>query len=955
MQVPGSNFVAAVERMSRALEQLASAPSAMAVLQEVVRCAASSVGLERAAVAWLDVDGRLLAQATPGLCPEALAACGRRLLDTPPPEPVPWLFHQTERGLAPGLSGVMDGLGAASLLALPVRAAGGGTVGVLLGPSPEPRGFSPEELRRFTLYAQLAGLAIERGRWVESARTSALQARAEAEQAELLRLISVQAVTEAFGRALTREDVGRAVLELGVPAVGALGGTVHQVSADGGSVELVAAVGADENALAPVRSMPREMREMPGFDAAARGMPVWLESLEDARARYPAFVAYMSRQPCQAFAFLPLRVEQRGLGVLTFGFAQARRFTELERTLMMGLARQCAQAMERARLYENERAARLQAEAAGQRLQLLADAGVLLSGSLEWESTVASVARLAVGGFSDWCAVDFLDDHGALRRLTVQHVRPERSLMHDKIESYSPERVRPSAITEVVRTGRSQLVTGLVPPFTRQEEARPGERAAGGSFLIVPLVARQRTLGAMSFVRGPDSPPFTDADRSLAEDLAARTGMAIDNARLLRKARSAEAESRRNAARLRSLVDVDKLLAEAGLDLPAVLDVIARKVSEVMGDGCVLQLMAEDGAFLEPVTIHHPDPEARWLLAGTVHARRQKLGEGLHGSAVSNGRAVLLPDIDVEEARASGGLPEYLPYLDRYGPQSLLVVPLTVKGRVFGSLGVVRDVAGGRPFGEEDQMLLQSLGERAALAIEDARLYGAATEAVRLRDDFLSVAGHELKTPLSALRLQIQMLARTAREVATTPGLAQRVEKAERTSERLGALIDELLDAGRITAGRLKLEREEVDLAALTRDTVGRMSEALARTGSEVKLVADASVPGRWDRVRLEQVVGNLLSNAAKYGRGQPVEVLVESGLDGRARLLVKDNGIGIAPEDQARIFERFERAVNGQQFNGLGLGLWICREIIESHGGHILVRSVPGEGSTFTVELPRE
>lgn len=954
MQVPGNNFVAAVERMSRALEQLAAAPSAMAVLQEVVRCAASSLGLERAALAWVDVDGLLLTQATPGLSPEAVAACGRRLLDAPRPEPVPWLLHQEGPGVEPALAEVMDGLGAASLLALPVRTSSGGPVGVLLGPSPEPRTFSPEELRRFTLYAQLAGLAIERGRWVESARTSALQARAEAEQAELLRLTSFQAVTDAFGRALTREDVGRAVLELGVPAVGALGGTVHQVSADGRSVELVAAVGAPAEQLAPLRSMPREMAELPGFDAAARGVPVWLESMEDARARYPAFAACMARQSCQAFAFLPLRVEQRGLGLLAFGFAQARHFTELQRTLMLGLARQCAQAMERAQLYENERAARLQAEAAGQRLQLLADAGVLLSGSLEWETTVSGVAQLAVGGFSDWCAVDFLDEHGALRRLTVQQVHPERALLHGKIEVYSPERARPSAITDVVRTGRSQLVTGLVPPFTRKGEVGPGERPEGGSFIIVPLVARQRTLGAMSFVRGPERSPFTDADRSLAEDLAARAGLAIDNARLLRKARSAEAESRRNAARLRILVEVDQLLAEAGLDLPAVLDVIAHKVSEVLGDGCVLQLMAEDGAFLEPVTIHHPDPEARWLLAGTVHARQQKLGEGLHGGAVSSGRAVLLPDVDVEEARASDGLPEYLPYLDRYGPQSLLVVPLAVKGRVFGSLGVVRDVAGGRPYGEEDQMLLQSLAERAALAIEDARLYGAATEAVRLRDDFLSVAGHELKTPLSALRLQIQMLARTAREVATTPGLAERVEKAERTSERLGALIDELLDAGRITSGRMKLEREEVDLAALVRDTVGRMSEALARAGSEVTLLADTPMPGHWDRVRLEQVVGNLLSNAAKYGRGQPVEVRVEPGLEGRARLVVKDLGIGIAAEDQARVFERFERAVNGKQFHGLGLGLWISREIVESHGGHILVRSAPGEGSMFTVELPR-
>jgi signal transduction histidine kinase/uncharacterized protein YigA (DUF484 family) len=936
MQVPGSSFVAAVERISRALEQLASASSATAVLEEVVRCAAASLGLEHAAVAWRSPDGRLLTQASPGLAPDAVAACARSLMEGASAQEPSWVFHGEEATLE----------GAASLLALPVSPSQGGCVGVLMGCSPVPRTFSPEETRRFSLYAQLAALAVERGRLVESGRLAALQARAEAEQAELLRLTSFQAVTEAFGRALTREDVGRAVLELGTPAVGAVCGTVHQATADGRSAELIAAVGASPEELAPFRLVSVE-GGLPGFEVAAHGRPVWLESPEDARARYPGFAPIMAQLSRQAFAFLPLVVEHRCLGVLAFGFVQARHFTELQRTLMLGLARQCAQALERARLYETERTARLQAEAAGQRLQLLADAGVLLSSSLEWEATVSGVARLAVGAFSDWCAVDFLDDHGALRRLTVVHAQPERSLLHDRLEDYTPERARPSAITDVVRTGRSQRVLGLVP--------HPESSSGGGSFLIVPLMARQRSLGAVSFVRGPEHPPFTEADRALAEDLAARTGLAIDNARLLRKARAAEAESRRNAARLRILVEVDRLLAEAGLDLPAVLDVIARKVSEVIGDGCVLQLMSEDSAFLEPVTIHHPDPEARWLLAGTVHARRQSAGEGLHGGVVSTGRAVLLADVDPGEARFHSTLPEYAPYLERYGPQSLLVVPLAVKGRVFGTLGVVRDVAGGRPYGEEDQMLLQSLAERAALAIEDARLYGAATEAVRLRDDFLSVAGHELKTPLSALRLQIQMLARVTRDVATTPGLAERVEKAERTSERLGALIDELLDAGRITAGKMKLEREPIDLASLTRDAVGRMTEALARTGSEVKLVADSQVVGRWDRIRLEQVVANLLSNAAKYGRGQPVEVRVEGSEDGRARLVVKDGGVGIAPEDQGRIFERFERATTDKRVHGLGLGLWISREIIESHGGCIQVHSSPGEGSTFTVELPRE
>jgi signal transduction histidine kinase len=151
----------------------------------------------------------------------------------------------------------------------------------------------------------------------------------------------------------------------------------------------------------------------------------------------------------------------------------------------------------------------------------------------------------------------------------------------------------------------------------------------------------------------------------------------------------------------------------------------------------------------------------------------------------------------------------------------------------------------------------------------------------------------------------------------------------------------------------MSLKREEVDLAALTRELVARMSEELAKAGSDVRLVADGPVPGRWDRLRLEQVLVNLLSNAAKYGAGHPVEVRVD--LDGTvARLAVSDQGIGVAPEEQERIFERFERSVSVQQhFKGLGLGLWITKRIVEAHGGSIRLRSQLGQGSTFTVELP--
>ncbi len=935
MQAPGGGGTASFERRAGTRESLPSVPSVSAVLTGVVRSVAGAEGLSGAALGWRGEEGELFSEVSPGLEEEAAAECLRQLMNGARPlEPGLWEYPVEDSRREQRLDAGLERLGASALLACPVSAGEGEGEGVLVGFSPTRDGYGAETVRNLEMMARMASLALD-GQGV------ARKARAEAEQAELLRLTRFQSVMEALSRALTREEVGRAVLELGVPAVGAVRGTVHHRVGDGHTVELVAAVGLSPEEQDSYRSLSVEIVAS-GSEEVWSGVPVWLESLEEIRVRYPGYVEQLGQL---AYALLPLRVEGQTLGLLAFSFDQERRFSEVQRTLMLGLARQCAQALERARLYEKERAARLEAEAAGQRLQLLADAGVLLSSSLEWETTVAGVARLALGTFADWCAVDFLDEHGALRRLTVLHADPDRALLRDGLGGCTPERARPSALPEVVRTGRAQLVTGL---------GAEGE-AGGGSFIIAPLVARQRTVGALSFVRGTERrEAFNEADKSLAEDLAARAGLAIDNARLLRKARTAEAESRCHAARLRILVDVDRMLAEAGLDLSAVLDVIARKVSEVLGDGCVIQLLTEDGAWLESATVHHPDPEAGWLLAGTVHARRQRLGQGLHGGVVASGRAVLLPEVDVISPESVGSLPEYLPYLDRYGPQSLLVVPLVVRGRAFGSLGVVRDVSGGRPYTEDDRLLLLSLADRAAMAIEDARLYGAATEAVRLRDDFLSVAGHELKTPLSAMRLQLGLLGRSMRALSGTPGLAARVEKVERSSERLGVLIDELLDAGRITAGRLVLEREEVDLAALVREAVGRMSESFERAGCEVLLSADTPVSGRWDRVRLEQVVGNLLSNAAKYGRGQPVEVRVELVDDAMARLVVKDGGIGIDAEDQGRIFERFERAVSGNQFNGLGLGLWITRQIVESHGGRILVHSTPGVGSTFSVELPR-
>jgi two-component system sensor kinase FixL len=236
-----------------------------------------------------------------------------------------------------------------------------------------------------------------------------------------------------------------------------------------------------------------------------------------------------------------------------------------------------------------------------------------------------------------------------------------------------------------------------------------------------------------------------------------------------------------------------------------------------------------------------------------------------------------------------------------------------------------------------------------------ARLYRKAQEEVRERDEFLSIASHELRTPVTALQLQLQMLQRSAgRKRSDLPdAIAAKVDGLERQTRRIASLVNELLDVSRMRLGKLELKLEELDLAEVTRETVSHLEEESTRSGSPISFHADGPAMGRWDRLRLEQVITNLLANAIKFGQGKPILVQVDADPD-RARLAVRDEGIGIPEDDQQRIFQRFERAVPPQHFGGLGLGLYIARQIVEAHGGSIRLHSSPGTGTTFLVELPR-
>ena len=184
--------------------------------------------------------------------------------------------------------------------------------------------------------------------------------------------------------------------------------------------------------------------------------------------------------------------------------------------------------------------------------------------------------------------------------------------------------------------------------------------------------------------------------------------------------------------------------------------------------------------------------------------------------------------------------------------------------------------------------------------------------------------------------------------------MRDRMGRIQRHTRQLSRLIEQLLDVTHMQRqGAMPLKLEDTDLSELTREAVGSLLDEIERSGSDVKVEASGPVSGRWDPLRIEQVIGNLLLNASKFGAGKPITVSVEGDPD-QARVVVTDRGIGISPSDHARIFERFERAVAAGGVLGLGLGLYIARQIVEAHGGRIQLQSAIGEGSTFTVELPR-
>ncbi len=330
----------------------------------------------------------------------------------------------------------------------------------------------------------------------------------------------------------------------------------------------------------------------------------------------------------------------------------------------------------------------------------------------------------------------------------------------------------------------------------------------------------------------------------------------------------------------------------------------------------------------------------------------QAVESSLPVSIIQYARLTRKPVI-IDDAAAGAGKFASDAYFTHRGTRSVLCLPI-VRHDLVGLLYLENDLVAGA-FTPDRLTALSLLASQAAISMENARLLRETQRAVRMRDEFLLVASHELRTPMTSLAISLKTLQRAERSgrSANAAEVSKSVELASRQGTRLNHLISDILDISRIETRSLKLKlAHHVELGDIVRDVVRRFEADLAAARCALSIRCEDPIVGRWDPSRVGQVVTNLLSNAVKFGAGNPVEIHLgeEAGL---ARLSVHDHGIGIDPSHQARIFDRFERAVSVRYYGGLGLGLYISRWIVEAHGGSLRVESQPGAGSTFTVELP--
>jgi PAS domain S-box-containing protein len=647
---------------------------------------------------------------------------------------------------------------------------------------------------------------------------------------------------------------------------------------------------------------------------------------------------------------VPLIARGQTLGTIALVSAESRRrYGPDDLRLVEDLARRAALAVENARLYYETQQHARRAQALATASQLFAEA------NLDLQEVLERLTRCVGEQIGDFCAIRLLSDEWPwLVTVAVYHPDPEVRPLVEAVTAL-PYRADEGFMGQVIQTGQPLRI-----PVITLEEARAGIKpelweylgpVGLHSVLTVPLRVRGQIIGAVGVTRSKPGQPYTADDEVFLQELADRAALAIVHSRLYAAEREAKELAERAADRTARLQSITAALSAARS--PAqVAEVVLRQGIAAMGAYAgVILLSSADGAALEIL-----DATGYTWDLWEVWAQLPIDSPLPLTDAGRTGQAIWLPSREIYA--------ECYPHLvaglnDRAA--ALAAIPLKIDTQSIGVLGL--SFAEAQAFGVDDQTFMLALAQQCAQAIERARLYEAeqqaraeAEAAVRVRDQFLSIASHELKTPLTLMLGNVQLLQRRAEDRDKLSERNRRsINVIESQISRLNNLINGLLDISRIQSGQLSIQPVPLDLGVLAKRVVEEVRPTLSPRHSLVCEYEDESLLVNGDTVRLEQVLHNLISNAIKYSpQGGLVRVQVERR-DDKVCLVVRDQGIGIPASAYPYLFQRFFRAANADQhhISGLGVGLYVVKKIVSLHGGTVTVTSTEGSGSIFTILLP--
>lgn len=663
---------------------------------------------------------------------------------------------------------------------------------------------------------------------------------------------------------------------------------------------------------------------------------------------------------------------------------------------------------------------------------LLAQAGTLLSDSLNYEVRLGHIAQLLVPHLGDWCAVDIINPQGALQRLSVAHVDPARvELAYAIHQRYPPRPEDRSGIYEVLRTGQSQLFADvseelLTAGITDRDQLALIRRLGLRSVMIVPMVARGRTLGAITLAWAESGRHYNSSDLTLAEELARRAALALDNALLYAEAQrlNAELESRvairtvQLEATNTSLVseiaerrqaeeqirvlnaELEQRVADRTAQLEKVNSDLRHEIDERQQTGRTLRAVLRRTRELYRIsqaigTVRTADEVLQALLASSYLRKASRASIAIfdrpwsdddppqcHILAAWNseedlpafvGQRFTLDGLGlvppysreapavIEDVRLAPALPERVRQrFEILKTRSLIVFPLIAGDQWYGALSLHFNVR--RAVAVEDLRHLRGLVDQTAIAIDNIRLLAAEAKARReaeqanaLKMKFLAMISHELRTPLTSIKgFATTLLA----EDVQWPPASQRdfLQTISDEADRLGELIEQLLDLSRLEAGMLRIRPRPHAIEHIVNAALAQLQIVSARHTLVLDVPAD--LPRLVvDADRIAQVLTNLVGNAVKYAPPQTVITVSAARADNVVQFDVTDQGPGIPSADRTRIFEPFQQLDNHaiNRTEGAGLGLAICKGLVEAHGGRIWVQDRSGPGTVISFTLPIE